>query len=881
MPFSSLEFRFPWRPYQLRVIDAIHEHLQDQKIHIVAAPGAGKTCLGLEIFRLLAKPAVVLSPTRVIRDQWLERLSDFTDTVSIASFTSKQLEKPAVLTSVTYQALHSKVSVDKDDGRGDPSPLSNSELNCFIELLKQKDIGVLILDEAHHLRAEWWKALDYVCKALPDLTLVSLTATPPYDVSPQEWQRYEALCGPIDEEISIPELVKAETLCPHQDYIWAVNASATEKALIKKHDQAVSTLCQSLFNHEQFLTIVRSHSWLDQGVSSKELIKNPNYAIALMVFLHARGEQVPGHLLTMMDFSINELPELGRHHWQILLQHLLFQSGDARTDPDHAEFLEKLKKQLRGSGLLFRRELSIEHSRRIDRSLSLSPQKIRGCVSIHRLERRHRGEQLRQVFLTDYIRDDELANEIESGERDLGAWPVFKKLTSVSPVRDQIAMLSGRLTIIPAHLQASFSEAFTEKEINYIPMGNQNQYLKVTAPLNKLTSRMTELLNAGTIKVLVGTRSLLGEGWDAPSINSLILASSVGSFMQTNQMRGRAIRINRENPQKISSIWHLVAVNPESGSGLGDLSELHRRFETFVGLSEHGKLIEAGFDRVKTVELIANDERMRGWNRLHNWITVRRYRRVEKVAERWHAALVMSEHGRVIPSVETEADTSIRFFYLIRSFRHLLFQMFTVFVIYFMASSQLLSNLDKGLYYASLIAAASVPVIKTGKTVAALKSLFRFLPVDGPIKQMGKALLKSLIEAGHITTPSAHMSVVSRKQGDGIQAVYLIGASFYESSMFADCMAELLAPIESPRYIISRSARFMGAKRKDYHAVPARLGVKNKFAQQFLKNWRELMGEAELIYTRNEVGRDLLLKAKARSFSSLFSKEVKRQNQWR
>ena len=30
---------------------------------------------------------------------------------------------------------------------------------------------------------------------------------------------------------------------------------------------------------------------------------------------------------------------------------------------------------------------------------------------------------------------------------------------------------------------------------------------------------------------LVGTQALLGEGWDAPSVNTLVLASYVGSYM--------------------------------------------------------------------------------------------------------------------------------------------------------------------------------------------------------------------------------------------------------------------------------------------------------------------------------------------------------------
>lgn len=77
---------------------------------------------------------------------------------------------------------------------------------------------------------------------------------------------------------------------------------------------------------------------------------------------------------------------------------------------------------------------------------------------------------------------------------------------------------------------------------------------------------LTEMFEKGFINILIGTKSLLGEGWDSPCINSLILASFVGSFMLSNQMRGRAIRVDRNNSHKVSNIWHLVTVLPESVS---------------------------------------------------------------------------------------------------------------------------------------------------------------------------------------------------------------------------------------------------------------------------------------------------------------------------
>ena len=61
---------------------------------------------------------------------------------------------------------------------------------------------------------------------------------------------------------------------------------------------------------------------------------------------------------------------------------------------------------------------------------------------------------------------------------------------------------------------------------------------------------ITAMFEAGRIHVLAGTKSLLGEGWDSPSINSLILASFVGSFVLTNQMRGARDPHGQKRPRK-------------------------------------------------------------------------------------------------------------------------------------------------------------------------------------------------------------------------------------------------------------------------------------------------------------------------------------------
>ena len=54
---KDMKFKYPWRPYQARILKELDEHLEDNKLHVVAAPGSGKTVLGLEAVHRLNKLA--------------------------------------------------------------------------------------------------------------------------------------------------------------------------------------------------------------------------------------------------------------------------------------------------------------------------------------------------------------------------------------------------------------------------------------------------------------------------------------------------------------------------------------------------------------------------------------------------------------------------------------------------------------------------------------------------------------------------------------------------------------------------------------------------------------------------------------------------------
>lgn len=889
MPFETLQFRYSWRPYQQRVLDAIDDHLDDHRLHVVAAPGAGKTTLGLEVFRRLKKSTLVLSPTRVIRDQWIDRLSDFSDAEDITKidWVSKSIHEPRILTSVTYQALHAQLSEelaaieDEAESLELDEGVSETELNTFISTLKANNIMVIVLDEAHHLRSEWWRALDKVCTELPDIVLVSLTATPPYDSRGHEWSRYKQLCGPIDEEISIPELVKVGTLCPHQDYIWAVNVSSTEKEKIKEYDNRVSTLCKTLIEQKEFEDIVLAHPWLHQDSSEQDVIKAPEIAISILTFIKEKKCPLPQDLLTKLDLTEEDIPELSRHWWQVLVESVLF-SKTFELSKSHKESIHQLKKQLRSTELLHKRELSLERSRRLRRSLSQSASKVSACISIHNLEYRQRGGTLCQVVLTDYIRDEELISGIDIGELNLGAWPIFKGLTSSSAISSQIALLTGRLSIIHTSLLDKLLNLVDNSKFKTEAIGNEGQYQKVSGPLNQLTSAFTVLLMEGKIKTLVGTRSLLGEGWDAPAINSLVLASSVGSFMLTNQMRGRAIRIDKHTPEKTSSIWHLVAIDIKSRySGWSDYYDLQNRFETFVGLSEKQASIESGFERLDATAFdVIKELYPPNPVSANNKIMRSRFEKISTIGQRWHEALTIDESARVVPSVETPAIPNIRNYHIKNTLKYLLFQLGAAvsLIITFVLQTQPKSA-------SNLLMLISITLIgsmlyKLPQTISAIKILMKHLPIDGSLKQIGLALCESLCQAGLIETSIRRMKVNVTENYDGSFYVSLTGSTFYESSLFSDCLAEMLAPIENPRYLVVREGELFGMKRDDYHAVPLKLGIKKELAHMFFKSWCKYVGPTELIYTRTAEGRQRLVKARMKAFSSTFKRDIKRQDRW-
>ena len=343
MAFSKdIKFKYSWRKYQQRVLDDLQEHLTDRHLHVVAPPGSGKTVLGLEVALRLNQPVLILAPTIAIRNQWIQRFCElFLQTETVPPWISRDIRNPKFMTVSTYQGLHAacnnlKFNEEEDDEEedGESKTVSfNKNLNEIAGKFNDKKIKTLILDEAHHLKNEWWQTLTKI-KARLDPVVVGLTATPPYDVTPAEWQRYIEINGVVDAEISVPELVVENDLCPHQDYVFFTFPTIEEYQGIVHFRQNLEKAFQEIKNDETLIEAVENHPvWQNPGQHLEWIYNNLSCYSACMIFLNSNNRDIPETHIEVLGSENLQIPKFDYEWTETLLTFYLF-----KNDPFFKQF---------------------------------------------------------------------------------------------------------------------------------------------------------------------------------------------------------------------------------------------------------------------------------------------------------------------------------------------------------------------------------------------------------------------------------------------------------------------------------------------------------------------------------------------------------------
>ena len=886
---NQLSFKGQWRQYQRRVLDKAESFMDDGKIHLVAAPGSGKTTLGIEFIQRLGNPTLILVPTVTIRQQWVDRIKQafLSDDNLVEQLISQDLKRPKMITVATYQALHSAMNQVVGDSliedTDDESQQEHFDFQGFDirKTFGDQDLGTLCLDECHHLRNEWWKSLESFHKAFPNIKMISLTATPPYEGEPALWERYISMCGEIDEEITVPELVKEGTLCPHQDYVYFAFPTKEERAQLDQFDKQKLNFLTKLSRDINFSNTIQSSPALSGQIGYDDLLANPKYLSATLIFLRSKELPFPQRFQELL--SAKTLPTFTLEWFETLLNGVIFQVPNWYGFTEEA--FNQLKSDLKANGLIERNQVKLIRNKKQDVLLNQSLGKLNAVRDIFKAEYQSLGNNLRQLVLTDFIRKD---FQIHLGDNSaqftqLGVLSYFESIRR--EIIEQswtvpVAVLTGSLVIIPTSAKEHLERLIPNSRLSYDVIGqlSQEDYLKVSVSgsHHDLVTALTQLFQEGLIQVIIGTKSLLGEGWDAPCVNSLILASFVGSFMLSNQMRGRAIRVWPDNPNKTSNIWHLVSINLSPRRWFDfqdeeekydetlelqlyalspDLDLLDRRMTQFLGLHYQEPTIESGIDRLDLNQITFSRKGLEKLNQ--NAITLSQKR--QELKDRWQQALPLYEEMEVVNQVEVD-----------KQFLPLVY--LNDWMKAFLISQALAATffiIDLGRY---LIVGKpfdqNLPIFLLALLVLAI-FWGRYFIYKSPYKRLeifGKAIHQALLDSGQIETKESAPRVVKDSKQAIYNAIYLKGASMREKGIFAQTMTEFFAPIENQRYILKACHKVKD--QTEFFAVPSMFEKRKADAESFLRHIQKSLGKYYLIYTRSIQGRPILLEARIKALGN-------------
>ena len=121
-----------------------------------------------------------------------------------------------------------------------------------LQRIKERGIGLIILDECHHLVGHWGRVLANAFEFLDRPVVLGLTATPPEESGKDrsDMERYKRFFGPIDYEVPVPAIVKDGFLAPYQDLAYFVRPTSQELHYIANVDRKLRELFERLCSSE-------------------------------------------------------------------------------------------------------------------------------------------------------------------------------------------------------------------------------------------------------------------------------------------------------------------------------------------------------------------------------------------------------------------------------------------------------------------------------------------------------------------------------------------------------------------------------------------------------------------------------------------------------
>tara|TARA_B100001113_G_scaffold308507_1_gene270711 strand:+ start:11964 stop:14762 length:2799 start_codon:yes stop_codon:yes gene_type:complete len=899
--FGKIRFKGELRPSQVDSSSIISKQLnKDEKnLLIVAPPGSGKTVLGLYVWSDLVRlPALILSPNSAIQAQWIARARELFDLDGKDQKIGTSSRKDSLLTSLTYQSL--TIPKKNDDNLDDAAmaiwieklisdgEASNHEIakewiydleehnlqyykerlgiyrkrvrddyatkgNALwllhdsskekLEILRESGIGLIILDECHHLLGHWGRILSDIREYFGNPIVLGLTATPPnFDgINLVDLERYQEFFGEIDYEVPVPALVKNNNLSPYQDLVYFVRPTTDELEYIANVDKDFNNLMEEISRKPNFDSENRCQGlddWLFDILSTLDLpggaAKNWNsfvkrdksLANLSRLYLFQKGLSLPSTIppleRNIIDANLTKhailLPLLDRYIRNGLIR--------SKSKQDH-DLANDAKKKLRMLGTQITETGMQSCASPIGRVMAYASAKYSALINILSSEMDVLGDDIRAVIVTDFEKTSatKLIHNVLDKEAG-GAIAAFRALLK-DKYTDKLdpILMTGSTVLVDDDLSEKIMPKFKNwvknrsLEISFVKTKKEGYY-EISGRGSQWTPRyytemITDLFQEGVTKCLVGTRGLLGEGWDASKINVLIDLTTVTTSMSINQLRGRSFRLDKDNPEKVANNWDIVCLAEEFSKGFDDYFRFKKKHSKLYGVCDDGA-IEKGVGHVHASFTEARPEGISEIMSIFNEEMIQRSRDREKIRQLWAIGQPFNSQAKKAFELKMKNDFGQGF----------------------------------------------PPSLKIGRAEWTEENL---------IISIAESVVRSFKEIGLIRY---NATVSAGERGGGWIRTFLEYSNDLESQLFTEAMEEILSPLDNPRYIIPREIKVISDtwiskmlpdvvgkyfqksinKIAMYHSIPKKICQNKEDALIFQKNWNWFVSPGEITYVHNKTG---------------------------
>jgi superfamily II DNA or RNA helicase len=761
-----------------------------------------------------------------------------------------------------------------------------------LDTLRRSGVRTVVLDECHHLASLWGYVVRAAVAELGDVHIVGLTATAPDALTKDEADLYASLLGPVDFTIPAPALVREQFLAPYQELAWLTRPLVTETSWLAEHDIRFQELITTL--HEDSEEPASLPAWVIRRIGDRTgggtgeaaeswtgfQRRHPALARAGARFLASGGRELPPGIPRGEGYR--EPPNLD--DWLVLLEDYALHCLAADPSSAASARYEWIAAVLRELGFSLTRRGIRRGASDVDRLLTSSGAKSVALIDVIGCEFDARGEQLRALVLTDaelaHAPDESLVGVLRPGagsaREAVRALAADGRTAVLRPL-----LVSGRGLRCAQHdaevLLAALQKYAGDRVDGWRTELEAGGLALLAATGDAWQARVwvqlaTRIFTDGVTQVLIGTRALLGEGWDAPCLNCLVDLSAATTSVSVMQMRGRALRLDPADPDKIASNWDVICAAPELTRGTADYERFVRKHLHLFAPSEDGA-IEAGPSHVHPALGPFAPPPDSSFAEINREMT-RRAAEHDLARQRWgigqpyagaeqDTLVVLPRHpGMVRPATDTPPHypLSQRGPFRFAGYAATLTLLAT-------AASQ------DPVALAGLVA---VPAA-LGWAAGRLTQMRRALPDALPLDLVAHAICDAYLDLGELSAEAA-ASLAIEPRASGYLRCFLRTATTAESERFVRALDDAISPAGFPRYLISRLvpdprggvirlARVLARRPpfgRRWVAVPEDLGRTKRRAEAFAKGWRRWLGPGELQFTqRSPAGRDAVATASA------------------